>query len=271
MMQIEKKRLLGIYRTMLTIRRFEEKALELFEANLLRGSVHLYIGEEAIAATICSLLQETDYITSTHRGHGHCIAKGADVGRTLAELMGREPATARAGAARCTSPIRRRGISGQTRSSGREFPSQRAPLFFRPSRVRPGRRSVFRRRASRGAFHEALNLGALWKLPAVYVCENNGFGISVAVGKSTSVADISQRAAAYGSWGTVDGNDVFAIDRAARTAIARARAGEGRRSSSARRIAGRGIGRGIPRSTGPGARSRHGRTSVPSSGWRRIW
>jgi TPP-dependent pyruvate/acetoin dehydrogenase alpha subunit len=88
-MMIEKERLVWIYEMMNKIRKFEEKALHLFENNKLRGSVHLYIGEEAIAATVCSLLKDTDYITSTHRGHGHCIAKGAELGKAMAELMGK--------------------------------------------------------------------------------------------------------------------------------------------------------------------------------------
>ena len=230
MMQIEKKRLVGIYRTMLTIRRFEEKALELFEANLLRGSVHLYIGEEAIAATICSLLQETDYITSTHRGHGHCIAKGADVGRTLAELMGRETGYCKGRGGSMHIADTTKGNLGANAIVGAGIPIATGAALSSVLRA-SGQVAVsfFGDGASnQGVFHEALNLGALWKLPPVYVCENNGFGISVAVGKSTSVADISQRAAAYGIPGvTVDGNDVFAIDRAARTAIERARAGDG--------------------------------------------
>ena len=229
-MQIEKQRLVWIYRTMLTIRRFEEKALALFEGNLLRGSVHLYIGEEAIAATVCSLLKETDYITSTHRGHGHCIAKGADIGKTLAELMGRETGYCKGRGGSMHIADTTKGNLGANAIVGAGIPIATGAALSAVLR-NSGQVAVsfFGDGASnQGVFHEALNLGALWKLPVVYVCENNGFGISVPVERSTSVADISQRAASYQIPGvTVDGNDTFEVDRAARAAIERARKGEG--------------------------------------------
>jgi len=228
--QIEKERLVAIYTTMHRIRRFEEKAIQFFESNRLRGSVHLYIGEEAIAATVCSRLRKNDYITSTHRGHGHCIAKGGELTRTLAELKGREtgyckgrggsmhiadPATGNLGA----NAIVGAGVpiaTGAALSAKLRGTDQLAVSFFGDGA------------SNQGVTHEAMNMASVWKLPVVFVCENNGFGISVPVAQSTSVPDISVRAAGYGMPGvTVDGNDVFAIDEAFAAAEARARRGEG--------------------------------------------
>jgi pyruvate dehydrogenase E1 component alpha subunit len=228
--QIEADRLVAIYTTMHRIRRFEEKAIQFFESNRLRGSVHLYIGEEAIAATVCSRLRTTDYITSTHRGHGHCIAKGGELPRTLAELKGKEtgyckgrggsmhiadPATGNLGA----NAIVGAGVpiaTGAALSAKLRGTDQVAVAFFGDGA------------SNQGVTHEAMNMASVWKLPVVFVCENNGFGISVPVRQSTSVADISVRGVAYGIPGvTVDGNDVFAIDEAFAAAVTRARRGEG--------------------------------------------
>jgi TPP-dependent pyruvate/acetoin dehydrogenase alpha subunit len=227
---IEKDRLVGIYRTMMRIRTFEEKAVSLFEENRLRGSVHTYIGEEAIAATVCSRLRVEDYITSTHRGHGHCIAKGGSLDRTLAELKGKEtgyckgrggsmhiadPATGNLGA----NAIVGAGVPiavGAALSASFRGTDQVAVAFFGDGA------------SNQGVTHEAMNLASVWKLPVIFICENNGFGISVPVEQSTSVQDISVRAASYDMPGcTVDGNDVFAIDAAFEKAEKRARKGEG--------------------------------------------
>ncbi len=227
---IESERLVAIYTTMNKIRKFEEKVVELFEGNALRGSVHLYIGEEAVAATVCSLLRDDDYITSTHRGHGHCIAKGAELGKTLAEMMGKETGYCKGRGGSMHIADVNKGNLGANAIVGGGLPiavggalaanmkgtDQVAVAFFGDGA------------SNQGTFHEAINLASVWKLPVIFVCENNGFGITVPASESTSVKDISVRSQAYGIPGyTVDGNDVFAIDEVAGKAIDRARRGEG--------------------------------------------
>jgi pyruvate dehydrogenase E1 component alpha subunit len=227
---IEKERLIWIYEMMNKIRKFEEKALSLFESNKLRGSVHLYIGEEAIAATVCSLLKDTDYIASTHRGHGHCIAKGAELGKAMAELMGKATGYCKGRGGSMHIADFTRGNLGANAIVGGGIPiavggalaaymkctDQVAVSFFGDGA------------SNQGTFHEGINLAALWKLPVIFICENNGFGISVPLKESTSVENISDRAKGYGIPGyTVDGNDVFAIYDVVEKAIKRARAGEG--------------------------------------------
>lgn len=227
---IEKQRLLQIYKTMNEIRDFEMKAQSFFEQNKLRGSVHLYVGEEAIAATVCSQLRDIDYITSTHRGHGHCIAKGAELGKSMAELMGKETGycKGRSGSMHIAdftkgnlgaNAIVGGGIgiaAGAALAAKLRGSDQVAVSFFGDGA------------SNEGTFHEAINLAAVWKLPVIFICENNLFGISVPVKQSTSVEDISVRAASYNIPGyTVDGNDVLAIDEVFTQALARAKAGEG--------------------------------------------
>jgi pyruvate dehydrogenase E1 component alpha subunit len=229
-MMIENKRLVQIYLTMNRIRKFEEKALQFFESNKLRGSVHLYIGEEAVAATVCSHLRDTDYITSTHRGHGHCIAKGGELGRVMAELMGKATGYCKGRGGSMHIADFSKGNLGANAIVGGGIPiavggalaasmkgtDQVAVAFFGDGA------------ANQGIFHESLNLASVWKLPVIFICENNGFGISVSVKESTSVPDISVRGKAYDMPGyTVDGNDVFAVDEAMAKAVKRAKKGEG--------------------------------------------
>lgn len=227
---IEKERLLWIYEKMLIIRNFEEKALTLFESNYLRGSVHLYTGQEAIAATVCSLLRDEDYITSTHRGHGHCLAKGAEPGKAMAELMGKATGYCKGRGGSMHIADLEKGNLGANAIVGAGIPiAVGGALAAKLKGTDNVAVSFFGDGASnQGTFHEGLNLASVWKLPAVFVCENNGFGISVPVKESTSVKDISVRAASYDIPGyTVDGNDVFAINEVAEHAIERARKGEG--------------------------------------------
>lgn len=227
---MEKERARWIYNKMNEIRRFEENALDLFEKNLLRGSVHLYIGEEAIASTVCSLLRDTDYITSTHRGHGHCIAKGAELGRAMAELMGKETGYCRGRGGSMHIADLSKGNLGANAIVGGGIPiavggalaasykgtDQVAVAFFGDGA------------SNQGTFHEAINLASVWKLPIIFICENNGFGISVPTKQSTSVKDIGIRGVSYGIPGiTVDGNDVLEIDEVVQAAIKRAKNGEG--------------------------------------------
>jgi acetoin:2,6-dichlorophenolindophenol oxidoreductase subunit alpha len=227
---IDRDKAIKIYTTMNQIRKFEEKALDLFESNLLRGSVHLYIGEEAIAATVCSHLRDIDYITSTHRGHGHCIAKGAELGKAMAELMGKATGYCKGRGGSMHIADLAKGNLGANAIVGGGIPiGVGAGLAVKMKGTDQVVVSFFSDGASnQGTFHEAINLASVWKLPVIFVCENNGFGISVPVSQSTSVKDISIRGTAYDIPGyTVDGNDVLAIDEVVGKAITRAKAGEG--------------------------------------------
>lgn len=227
---IEKERAGRIYLTMNQIRAFELKALSLFEANKLRGSVHLYVGEEAVAATVCSRLRDEDYIASTHRGHGHCIAKGARLDRAMAELMGKATGYCKGRSGSMHIADFTKGNLGANAIVGGGIPIA-VGAALAAKMQNNGRVSVsfFGDGASNeGTFHESLNLAAVWKLPVIFVCENNLYGISVPTWQSTSVRDISVRAAGYGIPGvTVDGNDVEAIDEAFAAAYERAVSGEG--------------------------------------------
>jgi len=227
---IEKERAQLIYSNMNRIRCFEAKALSLFESNKLRGSVHLYIGEEAVAATVCSRLSDEDYIASTHRGHGHCIAKGAQLDRAMAELMGKATGYCKGRSGSMHIADFTKGNLGANAIVGGGIPIA-VGAGLASKMQNNGRVSVsfFGDGASNeGTFHEALNMAAVWKLPVIFICENNLYGISVPAWQSTSVKDISVRAAGYGIPGvTVDGNDVEAIDEAFKAAYERAVAGEG--------------------------------------------
>ena len=219
-----------IYSDMNRIRSFEERTVRLFEEDKLRGSVHLYIGEEAIAATICSHLTDDDYITGTHRGHGHCLAKGARMDKAMAELMGRSTGYCKGRGGSMHIADFSGGNLGANAIVGGGIPiAVGAALSIKLQKQDRVSVAFFGDGASNaGIFHESLNLAAVWKLPIIFVCENNRFGISVPVEQSTSVEDISVRAKSYGIPGkTVDGNDVEAIDEAFREALQRARNGEG--------------------------------------------
>lgn len=227
---ISKDTLIWIYSTMNKIRKFEETALKLFEENKLRGSVHLYIGEEAIAASACAQLSHQDYITSTHRGHGHAIAKGAELTKAMAELMGKATGYCKGKGGSMHIADLEKGNLGANAIVGGGIPIATGGALAQKMK---GTKNVtitfFGDGASnQGTFHESLNLASVWKLPIVYICENNQFAISVPVNQSTSVENVSVRAVGYDMPGvTVDGNDVLAVYDAVEKAIARARSGEG--------------------------------------------
>ncbi|QDR81609.1 thiamine pyrophosphate-dependent dehydrogenase E1 component subunit alpha [Sporomusa termitida] len=229
-MEITKEKLLGFYETMLTIRAFENKAVELFADNQLPGFVHLYLGEEAVATGVCGSLTDKDYITSTHRGHGHLLAKGGKVDLMMAELFGKATGYCKGKGGSMHIADVELGIlgangivgAGQPISAGAAFACQYkktdavAVCFFGDGA------------SNRGTFHEALNMASIWKLPLVFVCENNMYGISNCQRQHMRITDVSDRAGAYGIPGvTVDGNDVIAVYEAAAAAVARARKGDG--------------------------------------------
>jgi pyruvate dehydrogenase E1 component alpha subunit len=223
-------RFTDIYYMMQLIRKFEEKALSLFEANKLRGSVHLCIGQEAIPASVCSLLREDDYIASTHRGHGHCLAKGADPSKAMAELMGKATGYCKGrGGSMHIADIASGNLGANAIVAGGIGIAVGAALASKLQENGRVAISFFGDGATNeGVFHESLNLAAVWKLPVVFICENNGYGISVPTSQSTAVEDISVRASSYNMEGiTVDGNDVIAVLDAAEKAISKARNGGG--------------------------------------------
>lgn len=227
---LRRKEVVEMYRTMRLIRAFEEAAVARFKQGEVIGNMHMYVGEEAVATGVCRALTREDYIASTHRCDGHFIAKGADLKGMMAELMGRRDGCCggRAGKMHQTAPevgiLSANGIVGASLTLGTGH-----ALYC--SMFAPGRVSVAffgDGGGNQGAFHEALNLAALWKLPVIFVCENNHYAISTSVESSTALGSFYQRAAGYGIPGVkIDGNDVLQVYQTAKEAVERARNGEG--------------------------------------------
>ena len=220
---------LGLYEQMFRIRCFEEAADDLYTRGLMPGIAHLYIGEEAVAVGVCSVLRDDDYITSTHRGHGHCLAKGADLRRMFAELLGRasgycggkggsmhiaDQDTGNLGAngivGGSTSIVAGAGMSAKLRGT-----DQVAVSFFGDGAL------------GQGQLYESMNMAQLWKLPVIYVCENNQYG-EYTPNDQTIAGEIVDRAGAFGMKAlNVDGQDIRAVSAAAGEVVARARRREG--------------------------------------------
>lgn len=227
---LDKERLLKIFEQMLTIRHFEERAGREFAAGKVPGFVHLYAGEEAVAVGVCSHLTDADFITSHHRGHGHCIAKGVDLRAMAAELLGREAGACRGKGGSMHIADVHKGMLGANGIVGGGFPlATGAGLTAKHNGQGQVAVCFFGDGASnQGTFHESLNLAGIWRLPVIFVAENNGYAESTPVTYHLSCRDIAERAAGYHMPGiTVDGLDVFAVYEAAGEAIARARRGEG--------------------------------------------
>lgn len=222
--------MIELYRGMVRIRRFEEKVSELFSKGLIPGFVHLYIGEEAVAVGVCANLTRDDYITSTHRGHGHCIAKGADLRRMMAELFGKKTGYCKGKGGSMHIADYSSGILGANAIVGANIPIAAGAAFAAKSK---GTNHVavafFGDGASNtGAFHEGINIAAAWKLPVIFVCENNLYAISTRTTRSTPISNIADRAASYGIPGVIaDGMDVMAVYESAHKAVERARKGQG--------------------------------------------
>src|SRR5689334_19985170 len=218
-----------LYRTMRTIRRFEERIVDLVNANEIAGVTHEYVGQEAVATGVCAALRPDDVITSTHRGHGHVIAKGADVRRMMAELLGRVDGLNRARGGSMHIADLSLGIYGANGivAAGAPMAAGAAWSFARDGSGRIAVSFFGDGGANQGVLHETMNLAALWDLPLVFVCENNGYAVTLAQERSTA-GSIVDRAAAYGMTAErVDGMNVDAVLAAAASAVERARAGAG--------------------------------------------
>jgi TPP-dependent pyruvate/acetoin dehydrogenase alpha subunit len=216
--------------TMWKIRRFEEAVDELFARGLMHGTMHLSIGQEAAATGACLALRPDDLITSTHRGHGHCIAKGADLNRMMAELLAKDTGYCRGrGGSMHIADVATGNLGANGIVAGGIPIAVGAALAQRMRGTDRITVSFFGDgAANEGACHEAMNMAAIWKLPVVLLCENNRYGMSFSTDRAFAVKEISERAAAYGMPGvTVDGNDVEAVHAAVRDAAERARTGEG--------------------------------------------
>jgi TPP-dependent pyruvate/acetoin dehydrogenase alpha subunit len=225
-----KDQMLSMYRTMLTIRHTEEHLVKLYAAGKIYGGVHTYVGEEAVATGVCAHLRATDLVFSTHRGHGHALAKGIPPRELIAEVLGKMTGCSggRGGSMHLFKP--EIGFMG---SSGIVGPSitLAAGSAYAAKLLKKDRVSVafFGDGATNnGAFHEGINMAAVWELPVVFVCENNLYATEVPYSSVTRNADVASRAQAYGLPGvTVDGNDVLAVYQAADEAVRRVRSGRG--------------------------------------------
>ncbi len=229
-MTIEREKLIDMYRVMVRIRTFEDTVYKEFAAGNIPGFVHLYAGEEAIATGACANLRPDDYITSTHRGHGHLIAKGGKTDRMMAELYGKKTGYNKGKGGSMHIADVESGILGADAIVGAGIPiaggaalsakmrgtAQVAICFFGDGACNTTR------------FHEGVNLASIWKLPIVYIIENNVYAETTSVSYAMNIPNIANRAAAYGIPGvTVDGNDVLAVYEAVGEAVARARKGKG--------------------------------------------
>ncbi len=215
---------------MLRIRRSEERVAEYFAAGKIPGFVHLYIGEEAVAVGVMAHLRDNDYISSTHRGHGHFIAKGGSLKGLWAELMGKKTGTCKGKGGSMHIADLEIGELGANGIVGGGIPhAVGAALAFKLAGTDRVAVSFFGDGASNQQnFHEAINLAAIWRLPVVFVCENNLYQISLPYSKQQAIKSVAERGAAYGIPGvSVDGQDVLAVYEVAREAIERARRGEG--------------------------------------------
>ncbi len=229
-MDLTNEQLLDMLQRMWQIRYFEQAVIDLFKRGLITGSTHVSLGEEGTAVGACAALEETDYITSTHRGHGHCIAKGGALRPMMAELLGKAEGycCGKGGSMHIADLdlgiLGANGIvgGGLTLAVGAALSCQylgngRVTLcFFGDGAI------------NQGGFYEGANLASIWKLPLIYFCENNQYALSTPLAQNVAVTDLAERAAGLGFPGvSVDGNDVLAVYEAVKAAARRARAGEG--------------------------------------------
>lgn len=228
--QYGKKIALYFYREMNKIRFFELSAAELFKQGLLSGNIHTYAGQEAVAVGACQALKPTDYIASTHRGHGHCLAKGGNPGSMMAEIFGKATGYCKGKGGSMHIAAVNLGILGANGIVGAGISlAAGSALASKTMGTDEVSLAFFGDAASnQGSFHEAVNMAAVWKLPCIFLCENNKYGVSVSINRVCSVENISDRAKAYNIPGViVDGNSVFAVYEAVKAAADQARKGGG--------------------------------------------
>jgi len=226
---ITAEKLVEMYSTMLRIRRFEERVADIIMKGR-RMTAHLYIGEEAVATGVCAALRSDDYVSSTHRGHGHCIAKGTEVKYMMAELYGKRTGTNKGKGGSMHIAKVSAGLLGANGIVGGSIPTATgAGLSIKLRGTDQVSVCFFGDGGSnQGVFHESLNIASIFDLPVIYVCENNMYAISTPITYAARVADICERAAAYRISGvSVDGMDVIAVYKAAGEAVSRARKGLG--------------------------------------------
>lgn len=227
---MKKQDALWIYEKMNEIRQFEDRVHEIFATGEIPGFVHLYAGEEAIATAVCAHLNDSDYITSTHRGHGHCIAKGCDLNGMMAEIYGKETGLCKGKGGSMHIADIDKGMLGANGMVGGGFPLA----------VGAGLRNKYLKTdsvvvcffgdgaANEGTFHESLNLASIWKLPVIFVCENNMFAEATPQSYASGSKTIAERSVAYNMPGVrIDGKNVLEVYEEAEKAIKRARDGEG--------------------------------------------
>jgi len=241
---------IGLLRRMMEIRAFEDKVFELLARDVLQGASHVYAGQEAVAVGACSAINERDYVTSTHRGHGHCLAVGADLKLMMAELCGKATGYCKGrGGSMHIADVASRNL-GATGIVGGNIPvATGAGLAVQIQKTGGVVLCFFGDGASNtGSFHESLNMAGKWKLPVVYICENNLYGMSVSVERACAIADIAARASAYAMPGAcVDGQRVLEVREAVLEAAGRARNGEGPTLIEAKTYRYRGHSRSDPR------------------------
>lgn len=229
-MDLNRETLRKLYTTMATIRNFEERGIPEAGQRGMSGSIHSSAGQEAVPTGVCANLTDEDYIGSTHRGHGHCIAKGVDPKAMMAELFGRTTGSNKGKGGSMHIADMSKGMLGTNGVVAASVPlAVGAALTSKLKNL--GRVAVAffgDGGANQGVLHESMNLASVWKLPVIFCCENNGYAESTPVEYALSVANVSDRAVGYNMPGIlVDGMDVFAVYDAAGQAVARARAGEG--------------------------------------------
>jgi len=230
MPDLTKEQKAGMLKTLITIRRFEEKAIQLYETAKIRGYLHPYIGEEAIAVGACAAIKKEDWIISTHRGHGHSIAKGADLKKMMAELLGKATGYCKGRGGSMHIADAGLGILGANGIVGGGIPISVGVGFSCKMEGRERITICFfgDGAANNGVFHESLNMAAIFKLPVVYICENNMYAISMSSCESVACKDIANRAAAYNIPGViVDGSDPEAVYETVTKAVELARQGKG--------------------------------------------
>lgn len=223
---LSKSQISKMYQGMIKIRYFENKIVELYSSGKMPGIAHLYIGEEAVAIGVCANLTSRDFITSTHRGHGHVIAQGADLKKMMAEILGKKSGYCKGKGGSMHIIDMKKGILGANGIVAAGIPIATGAGYSSKFRGTDQVAVAFFGDAAsnHGNFHESLNMAAAWKLPVIYVCENNLYGISVDIRKVTNTKNIADRACAYNIPGyVVDGNDVLNVYEVTKKAVERAR------------------------------------------------